>query len=222
MSVSKPRKKLKGRPTFDDRGNAIWKFAGEGEREVRTERVKALSDGLSLADPRPKRNPDPYNQPIPEDKEDIKRRSLDDMRRLSEEMKREHEEHARKLRSGTPTPLAGTARPLRGVRLRLRFDSRALLVDMHRPSILIGRGEDNDVVVNSKLASRLHASIDLSDNLFILTDISANGCFIQNADGVVTRIRRGKAHLDRHGMIGFGRRPKRGSPHTIQFSCEAF
>jgi hypothetical protein len=225
--VSKPRRKLKGRPTFDDRGNAIWKFAGEGEREVETESVQALAEGLSLQGESQnsqaesqKSNADPYNQGLTQSKQDTKGRSLDDMRRLSEEMKREHEEHVRKLRSGTLKPQARSAGTVRGRRLRLQLDDRELLLDAHRPSILIGRGDDNDVVVKSELASRLHASIEISDNKFVLTDVSANGSFIQTAGGEVVRIRRDRSELNGQGMIGFGRRPKRGSRHTIRFTCE--
>jgi FHA domain len=218
--VSKLRKKLKGRPTFDDRGNAIWKFSGEEKGEIETESVQALAEGLSLEGPSQKEDPDPYNQALAQDKEKTKGRSLDDMRRLNEEMKREHEEHVRKLRSGTLKPHARSAGPVRGVRLRLRFDDRELLVDEHRSSILIGRGDDNDVVVESARASRLHASIELSGNKFILTDVSANGSFIQPADGELVRIRRDRSELNGRGMIGFGHRPKRGAAHTIQFACE--
>ena len=218
--MSKPRRKLKGRPTFDDRGNAVWKFAGENERGVETESVQALAEGLSLERPVQKSSPDPYNQKLDEGREKTRGRSLDDMRRLNEQMKREHEERVRKLRNGTLKPQARSASPVRGVRLRLRFDDRELLVDEQRSSILIGRGEDNDVVVKGERASRLHACIEISDNRFILRDVSANGSFVQTADGEVVRIRRDTARLDGQGMIGFGRRPKQGSPHTIEFTCE--
>jgi hypothetical protein len=218
--VSKSRKKLQGRPIFDDRGNVTWKFAGEGEREVETESVQALAEGLSLESPSQKEDPDPYNQALPQGKEKTKRRSLDDMRRLNEQMKREHEEHVRKLRSGPLKPQARSAGRVRGVRLRLRFDDRELLVDEQRSSILIGRGDENDVVVKSERASRVHACIEISGNKFVLTDVSANGSFIQAADGDVVRLRSGRFPLSGQGMIGFGRRPKRGSSDTIQFTCE--
>jgi FHA domain len=218
--VSKPPRKLKGRPTFDARGNAVWQFSGKGAREVATESVKALAEGLSLERPSHKSSPDPYNQVLDQGKEKIRGRSLDDMRRLNEQMKREHEEHVRNLRNGTLKPQARSAGPGRGLRLRLRFDDRELLMDEHRSSILIGRGDDNDVAVKSEHASRLHASIEISGDKFILRDVSANGSFIQTADGEVVRIRRDRCPLNGQGMIGFGRRPKPGSSHTIQFTCE--
>lgn len=218
--MSKPRRKLKGRPTFDARGNAIWKFVREGEREVETKSVQALAEGLSLEAPSQKRDPDPYNQALGQGNEKTKGRSLDDMRRLNEQLKREHEEHVRKLRNGTLAPQPRSTGQVRGVRLRLRFNDRELVMDEHRSSVLIGRGDDNDVVVKGERASRLHASIEITGNKFMLTDVSANGSFIQTADGEVVRIRRERSELNGQGMIGFGRQPKRGAPHTIEFSCE--
>ena len=84
--MSKPPKKLKGRPATDERGNSTWKWMGESETEVETGRVKALGEGLSLEPPPQKVIVDPYNQP--QGKERTKGRSLDDMRRLDQEMKR--------------------------------------------------------------------------------------------------------------------------------------
>jgi adenylate cyclase len=75
-------------------------------------------------------------------------------------------------------------------------------------------------VLKSDRASRLHASIEINGNKFIFTDVSANGSFIQTAGGEVVRIHRGNSRLNGQDMIGFGRRPERGSSHTIQFTCE--
>ena len=213
--MSKPPKKLRGRPAFDDRGNAIWKFSGRSETEVETGCVRALADGLSLEAP-PKEKPtlDPYNQSTSQVEEKSRRRSLDDMRRLDEELRRQHEKLVRELRTGPLKPRAT------GSRLRLRFDDRELLVDERRSSILVGRGEDNDVVVTGERVSRLHACIEISDNQLVLIDMSANGTFVQPTSGEVSRVRRSSAVLKGQGMIGFGHKPEQGSSHTIHFTCE--
>jgi hypothetical protein len=218
--VPKRPKKLEGHPTFDARGNAIWKFAGQSGVELKTESVKALAEGLSLEGPSETVSPDPYNQALAQDEEKPKGRSLDDMRRLNERMKREHEELVRKLRHGAPEAQARSAGPVRGVRLRLRIGDRELLVDEHRSSVLIGRGEDNDIVLQGELVSRLHVCVEVIGNKLVLTDVSANGTFVQSADGRVSRTRRNSFQLNGQGMIGVGRRPKHGSSYTIHFSCE--
>lgn len=220
--MPKPPRKLRGRPTFDARGNAIWKFAEKTGAEVGTASVIALAEGLSLEGPSQAPSPDPYNQALAQGKEKAKSRSLDDMRRLNEQMKREHEERVRQLRNGTLKPQARGADAVRGSRLRLRFDKRELLVDEHRSSISIGRSEDNDVVLQGERISRLHARIEFCDNEFVLIDLSANGTFIQAATGERSRIRCDSARLDGQGLIGVGRRPKQDSPYTIDFICEPY
>jgi hypothetical protein len=47
--MSKPRKKLTGRPVIDDRGYSTWQWGGADE--VETEKVQTLSEGLSLEKP---------------------------------------------------------------------------------------------------------------------------------------------------------------------------
>jgi hypothetical protein len=218
--VPKPPKKLKGRPTFDARGNAIWKFTENSGVEIETENVKALGEGMSLEGLSQEASPDPYNQALAQGKEKSKGRSLDDMRRLNEQMQREHEERVRKLRSEAVKPQTRTAAAVRVRRLRLKIGDRELLVDQRNASISIGRGEDNDVVINGERVSRRHVRIEFNGNRLVLIDRSANGTFVQTASGALSRIHRDSAQLDGQGVIGVGRRPKENSPHTIQFVCE--
>lgn len=210
--MSKPPKKLRGRPTTDEKGNATWKWVGEGGT-VETDVIKSLGEGLSLESAPQKENVDPYSQSPLQDKEKPKGRSLDDMRRLDEEMKREHAKLVAQLRKRTPA-----TNPMHGV--RLRFDNRELLVDKHRASVTLGRGEENDVVLTGERISRLHARIEISRNKVVLIDASTNGTYVQTADGEQAFVRRGSLQIKGQGMIGLGRRPRRDSRRTILFSCE--
>jgi pSer/pThr/pTyr-binding forkhead associated (FHA) protein len=106
------------------------------------------------------------------------------------------------------------------MRLRLRFDDRELLVDERQSSITIGRAEENDVVVKSHMISRLHARIEISRIKFALIDQSTNGTFVQTAEGEELYVRRDILQISGRGMIGLGRVPEQGSPHTILFTCE--
>jgi adenylate cyclase len=83
-----------------------------------------------------------------------------------------------------------------------------------------GRADDNDVVVKGHLISRLRARIDISRNTFVLIDQSTNGTFVQTADGEELFARHDTLKLKGQGLIGLGRLPEQGSPHTILFSCE--
>jgi class 3 adenylate cyclase len=116
--------------------------------------------------------------------------------------------------------IAIEARPARVMRLRLRCDDRELLVDERHSSITIGRAEDNDVVVKGNLISRLHARIEIRRNEFVLIDQSTNGTFVQSADGEESFVRHDSLPLKGQGLIGLGRLPEQGSPHTIGFTCE--
>jgi|HubBroStandDraft_1064217.scaffolds.fasta_scaffold00558_16 hypothetical protein len=214
--MSKAPKKLVGRPATDERGNSTWKWVGESGTEIETGLVKALGEGLSLEPVPQKVNLDPYSQTPSQSKEKTKGRSLDDMRRLNEEMKREHEQLVKSLRA-RPARKADS-HPTRA--LRLRFAARELLVDQRHTSITIGRGEDNHVVVTGEGISRLHARIEISRNKFELIDQSANGTYVQTADGVESFLRRDRLQLKGQGMIGLGRRPRPGAPGIIRFTCE--
>jgi hypothetical protein len=214
--MSKAPKKLKGRPATDERGNSTWKWVGEGGTEIATDLVKALGEELSFEPVPQKVNLDPYSQTASQGKEKTKGRSLDDMRRLNEEMKREHEQLVKSLRE-RPVRKADS-HPVRA--LRLQFAAGELLVDERQTSITIGRGDDNNVVVTGEGISRLHARIEISRNKFELIDQSANGTYVQTADGVGSFIRRGRLQLKGQGTIWLGRRPRPGSPGTIRFTCE--
>ncbi len=210
--MSKPRKKLKGRPATDAKGNVTWKWGGESGAEVATGLIKALGEDLSLESPPEKVVVDPYDQSAPRSKAAATKgaRSLDDMRRLNEEMKREHAELVSRLRQ---RPVRKTAAPPTRA-MRLRFDDRELLVDDDHANITIGRGEGNDLIVTGVRSSRVHARIEISRNKFVLVDQSVNGTYVRSADGKDSFIRGGSLQLKGQGMIGVGRKPgKDPAPH---------
>lgn len=217
--MSKPPKKLEGRPAFDDRGNATWEWAAKDPTEITMGRLKALAEGLSFEALPEQSSPDPYNQALLEGTEKTKRRSLDDMRLLSEKIKRkrEHEQLVKSLCNDARVDDSG---PVRGMRLRLLIDDRELVVDERRLSITIGRAEDNDVVVKAQRASRQHARIEISRDKLVLVDVSANGTFIQTEDREVLFVSRDSLQFEGQGTFGFGHVPMPGSAHTIRFICE--
>jgi class 3 adenylate cyclase len=108
----------------------------------------------------------------------------------------------------------------RAARLRLRFQDREVVVDEDRPNVVMGRAEENDLVVKGNLISRLHARVEISRNKFVLVDQSTNGTFIQIAGGEESFLRRDSMQIKGEGMIGLGRTPEADSPLTIRFSCE--
>ena len=105
--------------------------------------------------------------------------------------------------------IARNARPVRADAPAAALRDRELLVDEQRPSITIGRAEDNDVVVKGNLISRLHARIEINRNKFVLIDQSTNGTFVQTADGEESFVRRDSLQIKGEGIIGLGRCPSR-------------
>jgi adenylate cyclase len=108
----------------------------------------------------------------------------------------------------------------RAQRLRLKVGDREMLIDETRPQIVIGRADENDVVIRGNLISRIHVRIEVSRHRFLLVDQSTNGTFVQSNGGDESFVRRDSMELKGSGMIGLGRVPEADSPQTIRFACE--
>ena len=106
------------------------------------------------------------------------------------------------------------------LRLRLQFQDREIVLDERHPSVVIGRAEDNDLIVKGNLISRLHARIEINRHKFVLVDQSTNGTFVQSQDGDEAFVRRDSVQIKGKGMIGLGKLPDQDSPQTIRFICE--
>ncbi len=106
-------------------------------------------------------------------------------------------------------------------RLRLRFRGQEVVVgESGKPSITMGRADENDVVIKGNLISRIHARIDLARTRFVLVDESTNGTFIQPDGGEEVYVRRDSAVLTGSGVISMGRVAARGTPLAIEFAVE--
>jgi adenylate cyclase len=106
------------------------------------------------------------------------------------------------------------------LRLRLQFQDREIVLDERHPTVVIGRAEDNDIVVKGNLISRMHARIEINRHKFVLVDQSTNGTFVQTQDGDEAFVRRDSVQIKGKGMIGLGKLPDQDSPQTIRFICE--
>ena len=105
-------------------------------------------------------------------------------------------------------------------RLRLQLQDREIVLDEHRSSVVIGRSEDNDLIVKGNLISRMHARIEINRHKFVLIDQSTNGTFVRAQDGEEAFVRRDSLTIKGRGMIGLGKLPEGDSPQTIRFICE--
>ena len=89
-------------------------------------------------------------------------------------------------------------------------------------SIKLGRDKENDVVVNSNLASRVHARISGRGDKFVIADQSSNGTFVM-IDGNTRelRLRREEATLGERGYIGLGGPASSPGEHVLRYRLES-
>ncbi len=105
----------------------------------------------------------------------------------------------------------------RAARLVLDFRDQNVEVNDQRKSVIIGRAEDNDLVIKGNLISRIHAKVEMRRGKFMLVDQSTNGTFVQNVQGEETFIRRDTAEIRGEGTIGLGRAESPGASLAIHF-----
>jgi class 3 adenylate cyclase len=101
-------------------------------------------------------------------------------------------------------------------RLRLRFHDTVVEVHQDHPIVTLGRELGNSLVVENKLTSRQHASIEYSRGKFLLRDQSANGTFIETPQGIA-HVHREELVLLGSGVIGLGYRPDEDIIDAIYF-----
>ena len=122
----------------------------------------------------------------------------------------------------TETDLSGrTAMVARLLEPRLTLEYLGQSRVFHQ-TLLIGRGETNDLVLEDPMTSRHHARIERRNDNFVLVDQSTNGTFVTLQGERETPLRRSEFILYGHGEIAFGDSPSvRPDIAIIRFSCEA-
>ncbi len=83
----------------------------------------------------------------------------------------------------------------------------------------IGRGAQCDCVINSNLASRIHAVIEYQRGKFVLKDQSSNGTYVQDQEGKDLYLRREEIPLIGEGSISLGAPAAENKKHVIRYRC---
>lgn len=105
-------------------------------------------------------------------------------------------------------------------RLMVEYQGQRIEVGEDRPVIVMGRADQNDLVVKHNLISRMHARIEFRKGNFILTDQSINGTFVNLGDGDERFVRRDNVQLRGKGVIGLGQALAADAPEAICFKYE--
>jgi class 3 adenylate cyclase len=85
------------------------------------------------------------------------------------------------------------------------------------PSVTLGRGEQNDLVIRHACVSRQHARIEYRNGRFVLTDVSANGTYVLAPGADCRLVRRDSLELSGAGMLGLGEAIARESPTSVTY-----
>jgi|TARA_B100000315_G_C14523765_1_gene562824 hypothetical protein len=104
-------------------------------------------------------------------------------------------------------------------RLTVTFRDRKFTLDPAKKVLLIGRTEENNLVVNDRIVSKRHAEIRYVQNAFTLSDNSANGTYVM-FDGHKEPVRLRKwdiVQLEGVGWISLGILRDSGSDWLIHF-----
>jgi hypothetical protein len=105
-------------------------------------------------------------------------------------------------------------------RLILSFKGQEVTVGAGRKTATLGRGEENDLVVQGHLISRVHARVVTSKDKFTLVDESTNGTFVQIGYGEEIFVRRDSTPLVGKGVIGLGEIAEPGTSLAVNYVVE--
>jgi len=105
--------------------------------------------------------------------------------------------------------------------LSLRWRKNTMTLGEDTAVLTLGRGEQNDITIESDLASRVHARLGFQQTNFILTDQSTNGTFVQIDDAAEVFLHHEQIVLRGRGVISLGRRITSGRGKLIYFSLNA-
>lgn len=105
--------------------------------------------------------------------------------------------------------------------LRLVHQGDQFVLDTAHPSITIGRDEQADIVIQDRLASRMHARIERRRDKFVFVDISSNGSYVIINGEAEIQLRREELLLRESGSISLGHPYKKDPTEIIEFLCQS-
>ncbi len=101
--------------------------------------------------------------------------------------------------------------------LSLRYRDQEFKIE--KDSFLLGRGEQNDLVVRHEKVSRDHAYIEFGRETFVLVDQSTNGTFLRIGTDEKIFLHRDQVHLRKEGIISLGQDIDDDNVEIIHFAC---
>ena len=109
--------------------------------------------------------------------------------------------------------------------VRIQYGHQELLLNQTNHTITMGRSDQCHLVIESQLASRLHATITWQPGNVLFTDQSTNGTFIRTREGKRAQdaldlfLHRENWVMQSGGIISLGEPINNNSSHLISFEC---
>jgi len=103
----------------------------------------------------------------------------------------------------------------------LRYRGHAIKVNKECRSVVLGRDDTCDLVVQNELASRLHIHVELRFGRFIIIDQSTNGTYVRFSDGNVAHITRDEIYLQGNGLISLGQSFAENPDDIVEFAISS-
>jgi adenylate cyclase len=100
--------------------------------------------------------------------------------------------------------------------LSLTCGEQLAVCSREHETVILGRGEDCDLVLATKAASRQHCTIEYCRGDFIVRDHSSNGTYISVAEKAEVVVHNERLSLPEHGLISVGE-PRDRSSEPIEF-----
>jgi adenylate cyclase len=119
--------------------------------------------------------------------------------------------------------------------LKLIYRANIFVVNRAHTSLQMGRDDNNDIVVVSLFASRVHARVEAREGHFVLVDLSSNGTFVLADENLADaesdvgsevqreeiRLRQEEMVLSGRGWLGMGRSASKHGDHSVRFMLQA-
>lgn len=103
--------------------------------------------------------------------------------------------------------------------VRLVHQGQEFLVNAERSSLIIGRDEQADIVVQDRRASRIHARIERRRDKFVFIDQSSNGSYVTIRGETEIQLRREEIVLHGNGSISLGHPYAKDPSEIVEFYC---
>ncbi len=104
-------------------------------------------------------------------------------------------------------------------RLVLEYGPERFVVDPRASSFKMGRGDENNLVIERQSVSRIHATIECSGGYFVLTDCSTNGTYLRMGAEEMF-LHRNQVHLLREGAFSLGQALSDDTAALVHYRCE--